>query len=267
MKIRSTYLAGSFYDWREKVKSALPNHNFEDPSQHRQHCIAALVEDDMLEAGRCIRILVGLPRGKSLPTMTYAEVGAAKYAGNKILVVDENENKEPILNALANKRFSDFDSAIKYLRRVKDPNPNQNFPEPNSRNNDKGPVNRVLLLGFSEMFEKTLNEHGKVMNWDYDINNMGEFYRNTDLLVVNFERGNRPKKDILMMGVAYASQTPIIMCTANPIIYPPLAGLTRRIFVGDERFNILRDYLGSITSNEIGSEAKVMYRLFSKYNS
>ena len=133
--------------------------------------------------------------------------------------------------------------------------------------NDKSAVKRVLLLGLDEGFAETVKAPEKVMVRDYDLKGISRFCQDTDLLIVNFERGKRPRKNIFLMGVAHASETPIIMCTANPIIYPPLAGLARRIFAGSERFGILRDYLRQITSNDVNSEAKVMYELFRKYNS
>lgn len=282
-----TYLAGSFYDWRDKVIKAMPSQNFADPRESSQNSIADLVSNDMNQAERCERILVGLPAGKSLPTMTYAEVGAAYYSGNKIFVVDENKEKEPLLNAIACRRFSNFDDAIKTLRRIgyyeeKKLYSDRTFRQQEKKEREdeeaevrrtsfedcgKRDVKRVLLLGdFLKPPQKFWNT-GKEMTFKYEFADIPKFGQNNDILVVNFNRGKRDKKDIFFMGIAYAAGVPIVMNEANPIVYPPLAGLARRIFTGPERFDILRDYLTDVKSNNINSEAKVMYDLFQKYNS
>ncbi len=90
-------------------------------------------------------------------------------------------------------------------------------------------------------------------------------FGNVDLTVAHFpEGGNRDKKAILFMGMSYALKIPIVMIEENPIIYPPLAGLPRRIFTKKE---IALDYLIRLESQEIQDEAKVMYSLFQKYKS
>jgi len=287
MKINRIYLAGSFYDWRDKVKRAMPSQKVADPRDSPQNSIADLVSNDMNEAERCSKMLIGLPKGKSLPTMTYAEAGAAYYSGNKVYVVDENEEKEPLLNALACRRFSNFDDAIKTLRRIGYYEEEKLYSDRTLRDEEKKEredeedearrasyedcakrdVKKILLLGdFLEPPSKFWNT-GKEIAFKYEFADIPQFNQNNDLLVINFNRGKREKKDIFFMGVAYAAGVPIVMNEANPIIYPPLAGLARRIFTGPERFDILKDYLTEVKSNDINSEAKVMYGLFQKYKS
>jgi len=263
IKKDSTYLAGSYHDWRDKVIASLPGHNFSDPKNHRQSAIAKLVEDDMTEAMLCRRMFVGFPKGKSLGTMTYAEIGASRVAGNYIIGVDENEVKEITLEFIADAHFSSFEEGIEHLRDL------NNIPETSSivANQKKalGDVHKVLLLGEIPIKYISCEDKSYVVNFKADdINNLA---KNIDLVIVNFERGIRPKEHILCMGAAYSADIPIIMCEASPIIYPPLAGLARRIFSGSERFDILEDYLRGIKSNDINSEAKVMYDLFKKYHS
>ena len=263
IKKDSTYLAGSYHDWRDRVIASLPGHSFSDPKNHRQSAIAKLVEDDMAEAMLCWRMLVGFPKGKSLGTMTYAEIGASRVAGNYIIGVDENEVKEPTLKAVADVHFSSFEEAIEHLRNLK------NIPETNKIKEDQrkplGDVHNVLILG--SVPEQVMSSKEKAYISDFqvaDINNLG---KSIDLVVVNFERGIRPKEHILCMGAAYSADIPIVLCEASPIIYPPLAGLARRIFSGPERMDILKDYLEGIKSNDINLEAKIMYELFKKYKS
>jgi hypothetical protein len=263
IKKNSTYLAGSYHDWRDRVVASLPGHNFSDPKNHRQSAIAKLVEDDMTEAMLCRRLFVGFPKGKSLGTMTYAEIGASKTAGNYIIGVDENEVKEPTLKFIADAHFSSFEEGIAHLK---------NFPDIYEKNDNLdrskkplGEVHNVLILG--QVPEQVTSSKEKTYFVDFQATDLNSLGSGIDLVVVNFERGIRPKEHILCMGAAYSADIPIILCEASPIIYPPLAGLARRIFSGSERFDILGDYLEGIKSNEIGSEAKVMYELFKKYQS
>jgi len=257
-----TYLAGSYHDWRDRVIASFPDHNFSDPKNHRQSAIAKLVEDDMAEAMLCRRMFVGFPKGKSLGTMTYAEIGASRIAGNYIIGVDENETKEPTLKFIANAHFSSFEEGVEHLRNL------QNTPQADIQENFKKPlgmVHDVLVLG--EVPKQVMDSKEKCYIKNFQFADISHLTKSIDLVVVNFERGVRPKEHILFMGAAYSADIPIILCEASPIIYPPLAGLSRRIFSGPERMDILKDYLEGITSNDINSEAKVMYDLFKKYHS
>jgi len=94
-----------------------------------------------------------------------------------------------------------------------------------------------------------------------------EDFGSVDLTVVGFPRGTRDKKSVFFMGLSYALETPVVMIEKNPILYPPLVGMVRRIFVGDEGEKTVVEYLSQLSCQDISIEAKVMYGLFKKHRS
>ena len=255
------YLAGSFYDFRDKIISALPDFEFSDPRKKRQNSIAQVVEDDMKDAAECPVMLACFPNGKSRGTMTYAEIGAAKAKGNYIIIADENEQTDYELNKIADVKFGKIDEAIEFLKDATYEKSGNEIVKKSS-----GDGFRIFLATTPEYTKglEKIAQNGKKIFTFKEMESIEDFGR-MDLTAVHFPRGlKRNRQAIFVMGMSYSLGTPICMLDENPIIYPPLAGLARRIFTQKEPFI---DYLNMLESQKIDDEAKVMYQLFEKYKS
>ena len=264
MKKKKIYLAGSFLDFRDRIISELGyKYEFADPRKNRQHSIATLVVDDMGKAKECPIMLACFPKGNSRGTMTYAEIGASKSKGNYIIIADETDKRDTFLDNISNYKLNKIDDAINFLK-------NNNLGRGPSRaitkKQNKDNKLRIFLatnINYFKEIEQVYQNENKILMYG-SFENLKDF-GNVDLTVAHFPKGgNRDKKAILFMGMSYALKIPVVMIEENPIIYPPLAGLPRRIFTKKE---IALDYLLRLDSQEIQDEAKVMYSLFQKYNS
>jgi hypothetical protein len=255
------YLAGSFYDFRDRIIEALPDMEFSDPRTHRQNSIAQLVEDDMKDAAECPVMFACFPRGKARGTMTYAEIGAAKAKGNYIIIADENEQTDYNLNKIADLKFNKIDEAIEFIKHVECGKNGREIIKTSP--DDKFRIFLTTNHEYTEGLEK-IAQNGKKIITSKEIDSVAEC-NHMDLIVAHFPKGlERDRRAIFMMGMSYSIGIPICILDENPIIYPPLAGLARRIFTQKEPF---LDYLNMLKSQKIDDEAKVMYHLFEKYKS
>lgn len=269
VKKEKLYLAGRFGNWRDGIIRALGDkYEIIDPRDHRQNAIAKLVEDDMSGSRTSPITLTCLPRGTSPPTMTFAENGGSRARGNCIIVVDENENHVPLFEKIASYSFTDRKKAVSLLRGE---NAILNALYPRISRKEKEVCKNVLFAGNidAQEIDQVIHTTSKTkgVRVDYDLGHLEDFGEDVDLLVVNFERGPRCKKAIFYMGLCYTLDIPVVLCTGNPIVYPPLAGLARRIFTDNERHDVLQDYLRDLDSLKIEDEAQIMYGLFEKYHS
>ena len=265
MEKKKIYLAGSFFDFRDKIISELSyKYEFADPRKNRQHSIATLVVDDMDKAEECPIMLACFPKGNSRGTMTYAEIGGSRSEGNYIIIADETDKSDEFLDSISNSNLNSIDDAINFL---KNNNLGRDPLRAITKKQNKDNKIRIFLATninyFKEIEQIYQNDENKVLMYGSfgDLKNFGK----ADLTVAHFpEGGNRDKRAIFFMGMSYTLKIPIVMIEENPIIYPPLAGLPRRIFTKKE---IALDYLTRLNSQEIQDEAKVMYSLFQKYKS
>ena len=257
------YLAGSFFDFRDKIITALPEHNFSDPRKHRQHSIASLVEDDMGEAKESPILLACFPKGKSRGVMTYAEIGASFISGNYIAIADENEKKDDSLEKIADYKTGSIDEAIEFMKyswynMLQHPA----VKEENNKNN--GNLNILLTTNqnyFTEL--KNIQENGKKVFYVDDLESTEEIGK-MDLTITMLPKGEEiDRRAVAFMGMAYALQIPNILIEENPVKYPPLLGLARRVF---DNKDIAISYLSQLKSQKIDDEAKIMYDLFKRYN-
>ena len=269
MEKEKIYLAGAFSDWRDKIIQSLPKFQFADPRNNRQNAVAKLVEDDMNNACQCPILFGCFPEGHARGTMTYAEIGASKVSGNYIIIVDENKEKDGLIKEVASEELNSLEEGIEFLR-GKDyvfiPSKQIRVKKEKAKGLD------ILLVGDTAKIEK-LDVDGKGIEKRIKTIPAGKYwtsekdFEEIDLMIVNFPRGARDKKAVFYMGICYTLDIPIIMVESNPIVYPPLGGLAKRVFVGPEREIILQDYLSQLDSIEIEKEAPVMYNLFKKYDS
>lgn len=267
------YLAGSFFDFRDKIIRSLPNYNFSDPRKHGQTAIAQLVTDDMSEAEECPVVLACFPKGKSRGTMTYAEIGASVASGNKLITVDETENPDLFLKSLSYLFFTDLDSCINHLN-SKELSFYKKQKKLEGLNQEK--TMNIYLCGqngysLEELVNCKSSSDLKKRFFLQSNDLKTDFYNfyKMDLTVVYFPHDDqiwlgRDRTAIFFMGVSWAYKTPIILVEENPIVYPPLAGLSRRIF---NNLDIAKKYLERIGSLDISQEAQLMYQLFKEYKS
>lgn len=269
------YLAGSFYPFRDKIEGALSDkYDFSDPRTHRQSAIAKLVVDDMTDAVNCPVCLVCFPRGRSRGTMTYAEAGASMIYGNKLITVDENEDKDLFLKEMSYLFFTDIDDCISHLKdKVLDIEKTRRRRLKKEKN--VGGLDIYLcgsmdydIKALADCENRTNIEKRFILQSANPKEDLDVFDR-VDLTVVHFPHSDtewiaRSRIPIFFMGVSWAYNTPIILVDENPIVYPPLAGLSRRIF---SNLDIAKEYLERLDSLDIDKEAKLMYYLLEKYKS
>lgn len=264
MKKDKIYLAGSFYDFRDKIISELPELTFDDPRKNRQYCISATVEDDMKKASKDKVLLACFPKGKSRGTMTYAEIGASRAKGNFVMIADENEEKDELLSDIADVNFDSINEAISYLK--KENNDLKSYYDPVAPLKKLGDIETIVFAGNKKQLEK-LN----LPKFAYSLDNLfdpGHYplscLENVDLTIAHFpKKGDWDRKQIFFMGASYALQIPVILLDEKEVPYPPLLGLARRVFTTKRS---LRDYIGALESNTIEKEAGIMYNLFKKYD-
>lgn len=257
---KSVYPAGSFHGWHDEfIRDVFPSWDVLDPRENRQGAIAKLVEDDMGGVRKADALFCKLPKGKNLPVMTYAELGSARILGKPIILVDENEEKELVIHNLASEVFKDYKQGVGYLLRGDFELTGKDLVERPATN----PVKKIAFAGDFYLASKNLKGKEQVYPNLLKLGDLAE----ADLLAVSFERGKRDKKAIAFMGAAYALGIPVILHELNPAIYPPLAGLARRIFSGEEGREIMTNYVTKIETNDINVEASFYKNLCEKFNS
>ena len=254
------YLAGSFYDFRDKIIKALPDFEFADPRNHKQHAIATFVVDDMREAEECPVILACFPKGEKRGMGTYAEIGAARVRGNYIIIIDENGQNDYQLSQIADANFKSTDDAIDFLK-------NNEYGRDSSKEIVKKSVGDGFRIFWATAPEYTkglekIVQNGKKIVTPKDLESIEDFGR-MDMTVVHFPSGlDRDNHAALAMGMAYALQTWVCMLDEQPVLYPPLIGISKRVFTKKEPF---LDYLSQIKSLDVDEEAQLIYRLIEKY--
>ena len=260
LKNKSVYPAGSFHGWQDQfIQDVSSKWQILDPREHRQGAIAKLVEDDMGGVKNSNAVFCYLPRGKRLPTFTYAETTAAHLLGKHVILVDENESPEPVIHSLPQICFNNYSKGIEYLMEA-------DFDVRDNLITEKPATNDVKKLALVGNFDTNSSIYG---GKEVEIQNIKNLHQlaSFDLMAVAFTRGNRPKEAVALMGAAYTLGVPIILHEPNPVLYPPLIGLTRRVFVGDEGKDAFNKYLNNIRSNNVEHEAKIMYDLFQEFKS
>ncbi len=261
-KKESIYFAGVFSDWRDEFISELREFNANDPRNHRQQAIAKFVEDDMNGAKNSDILLAYFKKDETRGTMTYAEMGAARAMGRCIIAVDE-DGKNPFFEKVASYSFRNKEEAFALLHEGKyEPK----FPKIKKENEEV--CRSVLFTGALSKFSSTISEVAKTKTCrtDYDASNLDNFAKDVDITVVKFDDKEGRKEAVFYMGLSYALNIPIILCTSNPVIYAPLAGLARRIFTGPKQREIVEKYLNLLHEQDIETEFQVYQKLRLEYN-
>lgn len=261
---KQIYLIGGFSGWRKDFTENLPNVEFDNPINHNQSSITKLNYSDMSSASSKPS-LAFVPYSKRLGTMSYAELGAARAAGQPIISVDENEMKDSILEHICSYNFQSKQEAYEFLKTnpklVSKYNP---IPSIN-KTKTKEPCKNVLLYGFDKIPE--IDNKNMFITQDNMRYSIDDFSKENDLLVLNFDKGKKHSPEgLFLMGLAYKTEVPVILLEGNDIPYPPLMGLARRVMIGENRFDHLEEYLNNLESQHISDEAIVYYNLMSKFN-
>jgi len=266
------YLIGSFHDFRDKIINALPDYDFSDPRKFKQSCVLNTVSEDVKEAKECPVSLAVFPKGKSRGTMSYAELGISAVYENHIIIVDEDENADPLLKQIARNYFTNLDDAIGFLKTKPSfsLNSKKEMVSKYPANSDYKiiPCNTVYVCGTIdeelmeavERADKRGAEKRVIFNSDtyQDFQNILSY----DLIVANFPA--KPDMDwdrhaCFMMGAAYPHDISVLLIDPHEWKYPPLQGLVRRHAT---TMNNLEDYLVYVKDLHINNEAVVMYNLF-----
>ncbi|MBI2045628.1 hypothetical protein HYT23_06220 [Candidatus Pacearchaeota archaeon] len=258
----SIYLAGVFSDWRDSFIKRLSNFDIKDPRNHRQQAIAKLVEDDMNAAQNTDILFAYFPKGEIRGTMTYAEIGASRARGKCIITIDE-DGENPLFEKVASHHFKNKENAFELL------DSGLYSPKFHRIKKENEEICRsVLFTGALSKFSSTISEVARTKNCrtDYDAENLENFARDVDITVVKFDDKEGRKEAVFYMGLSYALNIPIILCTSNPVIYAPLAGLARRIFTGQHHRAIVEEYLNSLHEQNVESEFQIYQRLRMRYN-
>ncbi len=264
MKKKKIYLAGSFFDFRDKIISELGyKYDFADPRKNRQHSIATLVVDDMDQAKECPIMLACFPKGNSRGTMTYGEIGGSRAEGNYIIIADETEKRDNFLDSISDYNLDSIGDAINFL---KNNNPKRDPLRAITKKQDKDNKLRIFLATninyFMDIEKVYQNDENKILMYG-DFGDLKDF-GSADLTVAHFPEGkDRDRKAIFFMGLSYALEIPSIVIDENKVLYPPLEGLAKRNFPYKPAG---LDYLVNLKSLEIEKESKVYYGVSNKYN-
>lgn len=228
------YLVGSFHGFRDRIILALPHFSFADPRIHRQSSVAKLVVDDLGKAERCPITMAVFPKGKSRGVMTYAEIGVAFSHGNYIILIDENEKKDPVLEKIADLRFNSIDQAIEELPKLVLPHKPKKIIQSKYPSGFEGivPNNRVCIAGEKNSYINQIIEKVQEMRPDRKFVFATDIYdelcniERNDLLVTYFPERNDWNRDaILLMGGAYAHDISNLIVEGHRWKYPPLQGV------------------------------------------
>ena len=264
MEKKKIYLAGSFFDFRDKIISELSyKYEFADPRRNRQHSIATSVVDDMKGVEECPIMLACFPKGKPRGTATYAEIGGSRAEGKYIIIADETDKRDNFLDSISDSNLNSIGDAINFL---KNNNPGRDPLRAITKKQDKDNKLRIFLATninyFKEIEQVYQNDENKVLMYGEfgDLNNFG----NADLTVAHFPEGkDRDRRAIFFMGLSYALEIPSIVIDENIALYPPLEGLSKRTFPYKPAG---LDYLVNLKSLEIQKESNVYYWVSKKYN-
>lgn len=265
------YLIGGFTGWRKDFINALPNVKFDNPINHEQSSITRLNHSDMGSAS-IKPSLAYVPESMRLGTMSYSELAAARVTARPIIAVDENENKDPILDLIASYKFDNKEDAYNFLSKNPKLICNNNLISQIDKTKSKETYKSILFAGdFNKQIEELLHEQSAINGKEcdvFDLNyNLEEIPKKYDLILVNFENGKRhDTKGLFLMGLGYQTKVPVVSLEGNPVPYPPLLGLARRVMTGSNRIEYAREYLKNLKSQHIEDEALVYYHLMKKFN-
>lgn len=260
------YLIGSFFDFRDKIIKNLSQFSFSDPRNHRQASMAKLVIDDLGAAEKCPVSLVVFPKNKSRGVMTYAEIGVAFAHNNYIIIIDENEEKDELLQKIANKTYNDIDLALEDLKNFKIPQIKQKSIKSKYLigTKEKIPIKRVCFSGeLDENLEYVINESRKkrqdrefvfVSNPFEELQN---FIKNDIFVAYYPDKQKEWKRDTtLLLGTAYAYDITSIICDEHKNWkHPPLQAIARR----QTSIKEVIKYVTQVEDLNISSEALNMY--------
>lgn len=263
------YLIGSFHEFRDRIIEALPGFSFADPRTHRQSSVAKLVCDDLQAAEESPVALAVFPAGKSRGVMSYVEIGVSYTNGNHLIVVDEDENCDPLLKKLADSHFSRIDDAIDYLGtqpgfRISKRDIKSKYP---AGSKEPVPLNKVYICGTITEDLETVVRQARQKRPDRDFVLGGDTYQELnniaryDLVVAHFP-GNLDwdRNACLIMGGAYAHDISILLIDEHDWKYPPLQAVARRHGTIDN----LPEYLTEVNDLNISEEARSMYEFFKR---
>ena len=263
------YLIGSYHGFRDGIIEALPDYTFADPRTHRQSSVAKLVCDDLQEADESPIALAVFPHGKSRGVMSYVEMGVSFTRKNHLIVVDENEDYDPLLKKLADNHFNNLDTAIDYLRAQPDFKILKSDIEskyPAGCNQPIG-LNKVLICGTITEELETLVGQAKKTRSDREFVLGGDTYKELsdiseyDLVAVNFPGDSDwDRNACLLMGGTYAHDISILLIDGHDWKYPPLQAVARRHCT----INTLFEYLTEVDDLNISAEAGNMYTFFKR---
>lgn len=268
----SIYLAGSFFSFRDKIKSALPSVKFTDPSFNRQHAMYATNVDDLEASGHCPTTVACFPEGKTPGVMTFVELGMAYDSNAEIIIANENDgngsSEIDLLLNLTDDYFKKIDpDLINFLSKYEVPQKKKlDFKE------NLGAIKNIFFMGTkTSEYLKMIDEVAvnrpdlNLIVSDNIFIDYHAFIDRIDEVVVNFPRNNIMDRGACwMMGAAVNRKIPIIEVTDRRVPYPPLTGgLQRRLF---HDYEVVEDYLTVVEDLAIGPESKIMYGFFEKYD-
>jgi hypothetical protein len=269
-KEQQIYLIGPFGDFRDKIISALPEYSFADPRKNNQANVAEMVASDMNDSEECPISLAVFQKSRGV--MSYSELGGSAAHKNHIIIVDENENFDPLLKGIASEYFTKLDDAIDFLKskptieikRI------ESIPSKYPEGSDAIiPLKNIYICGTLNEKILEIDEEAEKLGSDkrfffadpertlYDFRNIMKY----DLVVARFPKElDWDRNACFMMGAAYAHDISIFMIDEHEMKYPALQGLARRYGT----LNNLLEYVTEVNDLNIGSEARNMYNFFAR---
>jgi hypothetical protein len=237
--MRFGYQVGSFpgANWRDLLKEKVKNTKWMDPRYNEQSSIKRLNNDDFGDKGvRGASFSYGhVDKGKAIGTTSYGEICATWALGKPVVIADANPHTDPVLEETFSYLFASDNDAADYLNRHS--RLSSKYLQI-KRKNSISCFENLLFAGDIGGIENTINQLSGRYNFFVaeSVSDAKKYVPKADLIVLNFEKGHPYNPlGVSYLGVANALNITAISLDGNRIPYPPLTGLAKLVFVGDER--------------------------------
>lgn len=261
------YLVGSFSNssWRDFYLENVKTLALNDPRTHEQSSIKRLNDEDFGENGTKSNVVIlHRNQGKSLGTTSYAEVGDKRARGGAIITTDLNTEKDSLLEENSSYNFNSDEESVQFINskeKIKSV-----YKAIKKKNIDLRPRNILFTGDIAEMsdFMDQVSRTRKVKIKN-DSRALEKLISNVDLIVANFEKNSGYNKEgVFFMGLGNALKIPVVSVDSNRVLYPPLTGLAKKTFTGENRLENLYDFIQNPKKFDLTPETLTQIKIAKK---
>jgi len=261
------YLVGSFSNssWRDFYLENVKTLALNDPRTHEQSSIKRLNDEDFGENGTKSNVVIlHRNQGKSLGTTSYAEVGDKRARGGAIITTDLNTEKDSLLEENSSYNFNSDEESVQFINskeKIKSV-----YKAIKKKNIDLRPRNILFTGDIAEMSDfmdqVSRTRKVKIKNGSRALEKL---ISNVDLIVANFEKNSGYNKEgVFFMGLGNALKIPVVSVDSNRVLYPPLTGLAKKTFTGENRLENLYDFIQNPKKFDLTPETLTQIKIAKK---